>query len=69
MIDRTGIVRDSARRVLWHLRESNLEHLYHLECSVKDVIRGLVDEAGWTQDSYFLAAFFGLEELLVEVTK
>ena len=62
--------RESARRILWGDRESLLPHLLeHRGCGVYDCVVELVQTAGWTLESYLLAALFDLEELLVEGTK
>lgn len=62
--------RESARRILWGDRESLLPHLLeHRGCRVYDCVAELAQTAGWTLESYLLAAFFDLEDLLVEATK
>lgn len=58
-----------ARRVLWDDREMYLPHLFRKCCGIAVPIEGLCETAGWTFESYLLAAFFDTAELLVEVTK
>jgi hypothetical protein len=63
-------VRESARWVLWNDREDILPHLMeHRDCGVYPVVQVLCYDAGWTFDSYLLAALFDSKELIVEVTK
>jgi hypothetical protein len=62
--------RTRARAVLWGDRELILPHiLEHRDCGVFPVVQVLCHDAGWTLDSYILAVFFDVEELLTEVTK
>jgi hypothetical protein len=62
--------RESARRIIWTDRESLLPHLLeHRHCGVYGAVEELCATAGWTMDSYLIAALFDREELLVEVTK
>jgi len=60
---------EGARRVLWDTRESNLPRLLEHTCGVTEVVTQLCADAGWTFESYLLAALFDREELIVEVTK
>jgi hypothetical protein len=61
---------ESARRILWSDRESLLPHLIeHRDCGVFDAVEELARVAGWTMDSYVLAAVFNTQELITEVTK
>lgn len=65
-----NIPRESARRILWGDREVLLPHLFeHKNCGVYDAVLELCGTAGWTMESYLIAALFGLEELLVEGTE
>lgn len=59
----------STRTVLWDFREVILHHLTEHECAVSQWARSAIDRAGWTEDSYLLAALFDAADLLVEVTK
>ena len=60
----------AARRILWDDREAILPHiLEHRDCGVYQVVQVMCYDAGWTLDSYLLAALFNTDELLVEVTK
>jgi hypothetical protein len=62
--------REAARRILWGDREVILPHiLEHRDCGVFQVVQVMCYDAGWTLDSYVLAAFFDREELLTEATK
>jgi hypothetical protein len=62
--------RDAARRILWGDREAILPHvLEHRDCGVYQVVQVMCHDAGWTVDSYVVAALFDSEELIVEVTK
>ena len=62
--------REAARRILWDDREAILPHiLEHRDCGVYQVVQVMCYDAGWTLDSYLLAALFNTDELLVEVTK
>ena len=61
--------KEAARRVLWSTRETNLPHLLEHRCGVTEVVADLCGVAGWTFESYLLAALFDVEELLVEGTK
>lgn len=62
--------RESARRILWGDRELLLPHLLeHRHCGVFDAVEELAATAGWTMDSYLVAALFDSEELLTEVTE
>jgi hypothetical protein len=64
----SAIRRESARRVLWDMREEHLPHLMEDHtCYVGPVVRELVERAGWTYDSYFLAVFFDNRDLLTEI--
>jgi hypothetical protein len=59
-----------ARRTLWADREVILPHiLQHRDCGVYQLVQVLCHDAGWTLDSYIVAALFDSAELLVEVTK
>lgn len=61
---------EAARRILWSDREVILPHvLEHRDCGVYQVVQVMCYDAGWTLDSYVLAAVFDSEELLIEVTK
>jgi hypothetical protein len=61
---------EAARRILWDDREVILPHiLEHRDCGVYQVVQVMCYDAGWTLDSYLLAALFNTDELLVEVTK
>ena len=61
---------EAARRILWDDREAILPHiLEHRDCGVYQVVQVMCYDAGWTLDSYLLAALFNTDELLVEVTK
>jgi hypothetical protein len=61
---------EAARRILWDDREAILPHiLEHRDCGVYQVVQVMCYDAGWTLDSYVLAAVFDSEELLVEATK
>lgn len=65
-----NFAQESARRILWGDREQLLPHLLeHRGCGVYDAVVELAATAGWTMESYLLAALFDLEELLVEGTK
>jgi hypothetical protein len=62
--------REAARRVLWGDREAILPHiLEHRDCGVYQVVQVMCYDAGWTLDSYLLAALFDSDELIVEVTE
>ena len=62
--------RTAARTVLWSDRSVILPHiLEHRNCGVFHVVQVLCFDAGWTLDSYVVAAVFDSEELLTEVTK
>jgi hypothetical protein len=62
--------RDAARRILWGDREAILPHvLEHRDCGVYQAVQVMCHDAGWTVDSYVVAALFDSEELIVEVTK
>jgi hypothetical protein len=62
--------REAARRILWTDREVLLPHvLEHRDCGVFQAVQVMCADAGWTLDSYVLAAFFDVEDLLTEVTK
>jgi len=62
--------REAARRILWAERESLLPHLLeHTDCGVRDVVEQMCRDAGWTLESYLLAALFDREELIVEVSR
>lgn len=62
--------RESARRILWGDREDLLPHLLeHRDCGVYDAVAELVSVAGWTMESFLLAALFNVAELIVEVTE
>jgi hypothetical protein len=69
-VDRKTAWRGAARRILWDDREAILPHvLEHRDCGVYQVVQVMCYDAGWTLDSYVLAALFDTDELLVEVTK
>jgi hypothetical protein len=69
-VDRKTAWREAARRILWDDREAILPHvLEHRDCGVYQVVQVMCYDAGWTLDSYVLAALFDTDELLVEVTK
>jgi len=60
--------REAARRILWTDRESLLPHLMeHRHCGVFDAVMELCATAGWTGESYVLAALFDHKDLLTEV--
>jgi hypothetical protein len=62
--------REAARRVLWDGREAILPHvLEHRDCGVYQVVQVMCYDAGWTLDSYVVAALFDSDQLIVEVTK
>lgn len=61
--------RELARHLLWNDREMYLPHLFRKCCGIAVPIEALCETAGWTFESYLLAAFFDTAELLVEVTK
>jgi hypothetical protein len=62
--------REAARLVLWTDREAILPHiLEHRDCGVFSVVQVMCHDAGWTLDSYVLAAVFDSDELIVEATK
>jgi len=62
--------REAARQTLWCDRELFLPHLLeHRGCAVFDAVQVMCLDAGWTFDSYLLAALFDIDELIVEVTK
>ena len=63
------ILRETSRRVLWGDREDLLPHMLEHRCPVTTAVMAICDDAGWTFESYVLAALFDREELLVEVTK
>ncbi len=65
-----NIPQESARRILWGDREQLLPHLLeHRGCGVYDAVVELAATAGWTVESYLLAALFDLVELLDEGTE
>jgi hypothetical protein len=69
-VERKTAWREAARRILWDDREAILPHvLEHRDCGVYQVVQVMCYDAGWTLDSYLLAALFDRDELLVEVTK
>ena len=69
-MERKTAWREAARRILWDDREAILPHvLEHRDCGVYQVVQVMCYDAGWTLDSYVLAALFDTDELLVEVTK
>jgi hypothetical protein len=60
--------RESARRILWGDRAALLPHLLeHRDCGVYPAVEVLCETAGWTVDSFVVAAFFDAYELIVEV--
>jgi len=62
--------REAARRILWADRESLLPHLLeHRHCGVFAAVMELCQTAGWSGESYLIAALFDNERLLAEVTK
>ena len=62
--------REAAQRILWTDREVLLPHLLeHTHCGVADAVGLMCSDAGWTFESYLLAALFGREELIVEVSE
>jgi len=62
--------REAAQRILWTDRETLLPHLLeHTHCGVGDAVMLMCDDAGWTFESYLLAALFDREELIVEVSE
>lgn len=63
-----NLAKRSARGVLWGERENLLPHLLGHSCPVTDKVTELCATAGWTYESYMLAALFDREDLLVEVT-
>jgi len=69
-VERKDAYREAARRILWTDRETLLPHiLEHRDCGVFQVVQVMCHDAGWTLDSYVLAAVFDSDELLVEVAK
>jgi hypothetical protein len=69
-VERKTAWREAARRILWDDREAILPHvLEHRDCGVYQVVQVMCYDAGWTLDSYLLAALFDRDELLVEATK
>ena len=61
--------RESAQRILWGDREQLMPHLFEHKCPVGEAVAELCATAGWTLESYMIAAFFDVEELIVQVTK
>jgi hypothetical protein len=62
--------REAAQRILWHDREALLPHcLEHRGCGVWNAVQAMCADAGWTPESYLLAALFDREELIVEVSE
>lgn len=62
--------REAAQRILWTDREVLLSHcLESRPCPVKEAVLEMCSDAGWTFESYFLAALFDREELLTEVSE
>jgi len=62
--------REAAQRILWADREVLLPHcLEHRGCGVWDAVLTMCSDAGWTPESYLLAALFDREELIVEVSE
>jgi hypothetical protein len=69
-VDRKTAWREAARRILWDDREAILPHvLEHRDCGVYQVVQVMCYDAGWTLDSYVVAALFDSDQLIVEVTK
>lgn len=64
-----NLAQRSARGALWKTREDLLPHLLNHECPIRESVERLCETAGWTYESYLLAALFDREELLVERTK
>ena len=64
-----NLAKRSARGALWGDREVILEHVLGHDCPVRAGVEALCEVAGWTMESYLLAALFNREDLLVEVTK
>jgi len=61
--------REAARRVLWGDRKSLLPHLLeHRRCGVAAAVAVTCETAGWTMESYLLAALFDREDLLSETS-
>ena len=62
--------REAAQRILWADREDLLSHCLELDfCPVRDAVVTMCSDAGWTFESYLLAALFDREELLTEVSE
>ena len=62
--------REASRRILWADREEILPHLLeHQDCGVYSATISICEDAGWTFESYLLAALFDRDELLVEVSE
>jgi len=62
--------REAAQRVLWTDREVLLTHcLEPKPCPVRDAVFEMCADAGWTFESYLLAALFDREDLLTEVSE
>jgi len=62
--------REASRRILWGDREVLLPHLLeHQDCGVRDAVAQMCEDAGWTFESYLLAALFDRDELLIEASK
>jgi len=65
-----GYQREAAQRILWTERESLLPHLLeHTDCGLRDAVARMCQDAGWTLESYLLAALFDREELIVEASR
>jgi len=62
--------REAAQRILWADREDLLSHcLEPRPCPVREAVLVMCSDAGWTFESYLLAALFDREELLTEVSE
>jgi len=70
MMARDDNRRAAARKALWSSRELLLPHLLeHRDCGVYDAVATMCEDAGWTFESYLLAALFDRDDLLTEATK
>ena len=62
--------REAAQRILWTDREVLLSHCLEADpCPVREAILEMCSDAGWTFESYLLAALFDREELLTQVSE
>jgi len=68
-MDKRDYRREAAQRILWADREVLLSHCLEVRsCPVKEAVLAMCSDAGWTFESFLLAALFDREELLTEVT-